>query len=194
MKRPKCPFCSWFDMPEDWIVRHPPERGRSTQRSVVVYMCCTSCCCLHTAGALLGALLGGGLSRREEDPGFDPQHAIPGVHWLFDRLPRTQWIFWSSLMGVVGLSLPVVALMNMRSGLIGIEIVVIVLLVFAIFGPGYILVAWLLGVIRLAIRPAGTVASHEYRALHRALGWSLFGALMGLALMVMLQEVLRNLP
>jgi len=175
-------------MPDDFIVHHPPERGRSARSSVVVYMCCTSCCCLHTAGALLGALLGGGLTRREEDPGFDPKYVIPGVHWLFDRWPRTQWIFWSSLFWVVALSLPVMV-WSLKDRQI-LDMLVSAAVLFLVFAPGHILAAWLLGVIRLAIRPAGTVASHEYWALHRALGWALFGTLMGLALMGMLAEPL----
>ncbi|MFN7803729.1 MAG: hypothetical protein ACK5TO_06935, partial [Planctomycetaceae bacterium] len=171
-------------MPDDLIVHHPPERGAPTRRSVVVYMCCTSCCCLHTAGALLGALLGGGLTRRPDDPGFDPQRVIPGVHWLFDRLPRTQWIFWSSLLAVVGLSVPV-SVWNLWQRPID-DILLSTAILILLFGPGYILAAWLLGLIRLAMRPAGSVRSHEYWALHRSLGWALFGAVMGLALMGML--------
>jgi hypothetical protein len=174
-------------MPDDLIVHHPPERGTPTRRSVVVYMCCTSCCCLHTAGALLGALLGGGLTRRPDDPGFDPQRIIPGVHWLFDRLPRTQWIFWSSLVWVVGLSLPVWgwSFRNRPVHALLWETAILVV----VFGPCYLLAAWLLGLIRLAIRPAGTVAPYEYWALHRALGWALFGAVMGVALMGMLSDI-----
>lgn len=168
-------------MPDDLIVHHPPERGRPTRRSVVVYMCCTSCCCLHTAGALVGALLGGGLSRRPDDPGFDPQRVIPGVHWLFDRLPRTQWIFWSSLAWVVGLSLPVLA-WNLRDREL-LDMLVTTAVVVLVLGPGYILAAWLVGWIRLAIRPAGSVASHEYWALHRALGWALLGTVIGAIVM-----------
>ncbi|MFN8856372.1 MAG: hypothetical protein ACK50P_12455, partial [Planctomycetaceae bacterium] len=61
---------------------------------------------LHTVGAMLGALVGGGWRRSADDPGFDPQRTIPGVHWLFDRLPRTQWIFWTSLVGVIAATLP----------------------------------------------------------------------------------------
>jgi hypothetical protein len=174
-------------MPDEFIVHHPPERGRPTRRSVVVYMCCTSCCCLHTAGALLGALLGGGLIRKQDDPGFDPQRVIPGVHWLFDRLPRTQWIFWSSLVWVVGLSLPVYGWILWNRPLL--DILMSTALLTVMLGPCYLLAAWLLGLIRLAIRPAGTVASYEYWALHRALGWSLFGAVMGIALMGLLSDL-----
>lgn len=172
----------------DLLVHHPPERGRPTRRSVVVSMCCTSCCFLHTAGALLGALLGGGLRRREDDPGFDPQRVIPGVHWLFDRLPRTQWIFWSSLLGVVGLSLPVwVSIFRNRPVL---DTLVSIAVLIVGLGPGYLLAAWFVSLIRLAICPAGSVGSHEYWALHRTLGWALYGAVMGLALMSILSESL----
>ncbi|MFN9372999.1 MAG: hypothetical protein ACK6D3_14055 [Planctomycetaceae bacterium] len=173
-------------MPDDLIVHHPPERGAPTRRSVVVYMCCTSCCCLHTAGALLGALLGGGLARRPDDPGFDPQRVIPGVHWLFDRLPRTQWTFWSSLLAVVGLSVPV-WVWNLQTRPLE-EIVVWTFVIVLVFGPGYVLAAWIVSLIRLAIGPAGSVGSHEYWALHRTLGWALFGAVMGMALMGMLAK------
>lgn len=135
----------------------------------------------------MGALLGGGLTRRPDDPGFDPQRVLPGVHWLFDRLPRTQWIFWSSLIGLVGLSLPVwVWIFRNRpvpDTLVSIAVLIVV------FGPGYLPAAWLLALLRLAIQPAGTVASGEYWALHRSLGWALFGAVMGVALMGMLSGV-----
>jgi hypothetical protein len=109
------------------------------------------------------------------------------VHWLFDRLPRTQWIFWSSLVWVVGLSLPVSG-WNLRNRPL-LDILMSTALLTVMLGPCYLLAAWLLGLIRLAIRPAGTVAPYEYWALHRALGWSLFGALMGIALMGLLSDI-----
>lgn len=171
-------------MSDDLLRRHPPERGRSARSAVVIYACCSSCCCLHTLGALLGAFLGGGLIRPVDDPGFDPERRIPLVHWLFDRLPRTQWVFWTSLMGVLVGSGPVVFLMANTTNLT--DVTQNARDKFQMWGPGCVVVAWLLSVIRLALLAGGGVRPGEYWALHRALGWSLFGMLMGFALMGML--------
>ena len=174
-------------MPDDLVVRHPPERGRSSQRSVVVYACCTCCCCLHTVGALVGAFLGGGLKRAGNDPGFDPEHRIPGVHWLFDRLPRTQWVYWTSLFWVIVASFPIIALL-VGSRNLG-EFPIIAAGSFLMLGPAYLFGAWLLGVIRLGMRPDGTVRQHEFWALHKALLWAFLGMLLGLLIMALIVAV-----
>lgn len=171
-------------MPDDLIVRHPPERGRSSNHSVVVYACCSCCCCLHTVGALVGALLGGGLSRPGNDPGFDPEHRIPGVHWLFDRLPRTQWVYWTSLFWVILASFLIVALGVGSRNWNAFPIVAAGS--FLMLGPVYCFGAWLLGVIRLGLRPAGSVQQSEFWALHRALYWAFLGMLLGFLIMVLI--------
>ena len=178
------------DMPEDFFVHHPPERGRPTRRSVVVYMCCTSCCCLHTAGALLGALLGGGLIRAPDDPGFDPERRIPVVHWLFDRLPRTQWLFWSSLVGVFVASLPVCVLLARGIG-VG-ELPFVPLIAFVLFGPAYFLGAWLVSLVRLSRWSPQPATRNEFWALHKSLCWALIGSALGLAIMILVIVLLQR--
>ena len=96
-------------MPDDLLTRHPAERGTTSRPEVVVY---SGCCCLmylHTAGAVLGALLAGGLRRSPEDSSVyaDWQQRIPWIHGLFRRLPNHQWLFWSSLVFVIPLCLAV---------------------------------------------------------------------------------------
>ena len=192
-------YCEWIterspsqrvDMPDDLIVHHPPERGTPTHRSVVVYMCCTSCCCLHTAGALLGALLGGGLIRAPDDPGFDPERRIPVVHWLFDRLPRTQWLFWSSLVGVFVASLPVCVLLARGIG-VG-ELPFVPLIAFVLFGPAYFLVAWLVSLVRLSRWSPQPATRNEFWALHKSLCWALIGSALGLAIMILVIVLLQR--
>lgn len=180
-------------MSNDWLVRHSPERGRGTARSTVVYhgCCCTCCCCLHTAGALVGALAGGGLKRRPEDPGFDPQHRIPGVHWLFDRLPRTQWILWSNLLLILVISvIVVVPFQGLQRPQ---EIPLVAAASFVLLGPVYLLVAWLLSLARLAwwSRPPGTPS--EYWALNKSFLWSLAGTVVGLLGMGLIWGIMQGL-
>ena len=176
------------DTPDDLIVRHPSERGRTTQRSVVVYACSTCCCCLHTLGSLAGALVGGGFKRTAEDPGFDPERRIPMVHWLFDRLPRTQWIFWSSLVGVVFITVTVLWLLLGLTGLTGgraglTEGLVVALFSLAMGGPLVPVAAWVVSLIRLAFVTRGQEASEEFWLLHKMLLWSFVGTLAGLLVM-----------
>lgn len=169
-------------MSSELMIRHPPERNRVCRGSVRLYAgACCCCSCLHTVGSVVGAFLGGGLTRPAGDPGFDPHRRIPGVHWLFDDLPRTQWVFWSSLFWVFAASLPVILLLAHRENSAAVPLVASVL--FLLLGPLFLVGAWLLGVLRLARLPAGSVQPGEFRALHRTLGWSLFGAGLGIALM-----------
>lgn len=167
-------------MSQNWLVRHSPERGRRVTRSTIVYhgSCCTCCCCLHTAGALVGAFVGGGLRRQPDDPGFDPDHRIPGLHWLFDRLPRTQWVFWSNLLLILVMSVPVTAFF------VGLqrpqEIPLTAAAAFVLAGPVYLLAAWLISLVRL-VRWSRQPATHaEYWALHKTLAWALAGTVGGL--------------
>lgn len=163
-------------MSEELLIRHPPERHRPSPPGVTVY---AGCCCLmilHTAGALVGAGLGGGWRRRPADLGFDPERKIPGLHWLFEWLPRTQWVFWSSLAGVVAATLP---LCLVTGGLNPIDMAADAAFLFLWFGPLYLLVAWLVSVIRLWLRPAGTVPPDEFRALHRMLRGTVLGMVAG---------------
>lgn len=86
------------------LTRHPAERG-PVRPEVVIY---SGCCCLmylHTVGAVLGALLAGGLRRSPEDsPAYaDWQQRIPWIHGVFRRLPNHQWLFWSSLVPLLPL-------------------------------------------------------------------------------------------
>lgn len=176
-------------MSPDPLIRHPPERRQSTRNPVRLYAgACCCCSCLHTMGSLVGAFLGGGMTRSENDPGFDPNRQIPGVHWLFDDLPRTQWVFWSSLFWVIVASLPVVLLLARHENPAAVPLITAVL--FLLLGPLFLVAAWLLGVLRLARLPAGSVQPHEFRALHKTLGWSLFGAGLGIALMVLVVQLL----
>lgn len=167
-------------MSQNWLVRHSPERGRRVTRSTIVYhgSCCTCCCCLHTAGALVGAFVGGGLRRPPDDPGFDPDHRIPGLHWLFDRLPRTQWVFWTSLVFILVASVPVTALFHglQRPQ----EIPLTAAAAFVLAGPVYLLAAWLISLVRLVRWSRQPATRAEYWALHKALAWSLAGTIMGL--------------
>ena len=168
-------------MPDDFIVRHPSERGRSAHRSVVVYACCTCCCCcLHTVGALAGALVGGGFQRPESDPGFDPERRIPFVHWLFDRWPRTQWVYWTSFFWVMIVAVPFIALYCREQPL---QFPIAALVVYVLGGPGFVLGAWLLSLIRLALKPASAVAPDEFWAIHRMLLGGVLGTLAGCGLM-----------
>lgn len=125
---------------------------------------------------MLGALVGGGWRRSADDPGFDPQRTIPGVHWLFDRLPRTQWIFWTSLVGVIAATLPLCLLAGVLNP---IDCLAEAAWAFLSLGPLYLVLAWLVGVIRLARQPSGTVGRHEFRALHRSLLGVIVGAAAG---------------
>lgn len=173
------------------VVRHLPERGRSSHRAVVVYACCTCCCCLHSVGALVGAFVGGGLKRPVADPGFDPNRRIPMVHWLFDRLPRTQWIFWSSVVGVVTVTVPVLALVlgsgGLGGGLSGVgDGFLVSAIVHALLGPVVPLLAWVVSLVRLAWRSERAAAPEEFWTLHKAMLWSLVGALAGVVLMLLL--------
>ena len=93
---------------DDLLIRHPAERG-PVRPEVVVY---SGCCCLmylHTAGAVLGALLAGGLRRSPEESSVytDWQQRIPLMHGVFRRLPNHQWLFWSSFVSVIPLCLAV---------------------------------------------------------------------------------------
>ncbi|MFN6105623.1 MAG: hypothetical protein ACK5EA_14430 [Planctomycetaceae bacterium] len=135
------------DLSDDFLVQHPAERGPSRQRAVVVYACCSCCCCLHTLGSLAGALYGGGFKRLASDPGFDRERRIPMVHWLFDWLPRTQWIFWTSLVGVVFVVTAGLAVLFGFSGLTGggpglTEGLVVSLFGLAMLGPLVPVAAW----------------------------------------------------
>lgn len=169
-------------MPADPVVRHPQERSRLCRDSVRVYA--VACCCFAAGpavGAFVGAWLGGGTKRPANDPGFDPERRIPGVHWLFDRLPRTQWVFWTSLAGVAAAA-PLIAIAP--------ELVsqpfsrwqsypnAFVLLLFE-FPPIYAILAWILACLRLKWGWAQAVVPADFRALHRTLGGSLFGTLLG---------------
>lgn len=171
------------------MVRHLPERGRSSHRAVVVYACCTCCCCLHSVGALVGAFVGGGLKRPVADPGFDPERRIPMVHWLFDRLPRTQWIFWSSLVGVLMTTLPGVALVvgSQSSGggwnSLG-EGLLVSAFAHVLLGPVFLLLAWVVSLVRLAWRSERAAAPEEFWTLHKTMLWSLVGAMAGVVLML----------
>ena len=101
---------------------------------------------------------------------------------MFDRWPRTQWIFWSSLGWVLLASLPVVALLHglQRPS----EIPLVAAAAAVMLGPVHLVFAWGLAVLRLWLQPTGSVQSHEFWALHRALGWSLLGGVIGLLLML----------
>jgi len=170
-------------MPDDFVVRHPPERGRSAQRSVVVYACCSCCCCLHTLGALVGAFVGGGLQRPDEDPGFDAERRIPGVHWLFDRLPRTQWIFWTSFAVMVLVTcLVLTTLFGASSGDLNAGFV-LALFSIVLSGPLVAGLAWILSLVRLRCLPGESVAPDEWWALHRMLLWALVGSFVGIIVM-----------
>jgi len=180
-------------MSQELLVRHSPERGRRATPSTIVYngSCCTCCCCLHTAGALVGAFVGGGLRRRPDDSGFDPDHRIPGIHWLFDRLPRTQWVFWSTLVFLLVMSVPVTALfVGFRRPN---EIPLTAVGAFVLLGPAYLLAAWLFSLVRLArwSRPPGT--QPEFWALHKTLAGALVGAVVGLLGMLLILGIIRGL-
>lgn len=180
-------------MSSDPLMRHPPERRQSTRDSVRLYA--VACCCLYQGpqwGALVGALLGGGLNRSADDPGFDPEGRIPGVHWLFDRLPRTQWLFWSSLCGVTAVVPLLVVLTDLlsrpASNLLFYPLLAAVFLVE--LAPLYVFLAWLVAWIRLKLRRTDAAAEpvpaqfgpSEPRALHRTLGGGLLGTLIGFQL------------
>ena len=180
-----------IDTPDDLMIRHPSERGRTSQRSVVVYACCSCCCCLHTLGSLAGALMGGGFKRTATDPGFDPERRIPMVHWLFDRLPRTQWIFWTSVVGVVFTTVAALSLLFGSGGLTGggpglTEGLVVSLFSLALGGPLVPVVAWVISLIRLAFVTKDQQASEEFWMLHRMLLWSFAGTVAGLLVMGMI--------
>ncbi|MFN8858093.1 MAG: hypothetical protein ACK50P_21160 [Planctomycetaceae bacterium] len=208
-------------MPDDLIVRHPPERGGSTSRAVLV---CSGCCCLmylHSVGALLGAFLAGGVrrSRQESSVYFDLQQRIPLVHAVFRRLPNQQWLFWSSLVLVIPLCVPLVvglitsiesssyewwkyvgwdigvmfpkALVDQIPPWIGLPIALSALTLS--FLPFIFLPAWCLGWIRLNRRPADTVTAGEREGLRNMLAGAMLGVLWGLATMILLQSMGINL-
>ncbi len=170
-------------MSPDRLIRPTPERRQSTRAPIRLYAgACCCCSCRHTMGSLVGAFLGGGITRPAGDPGFDPQRRLFGVPWLFDDLRRTQWVFWSSLGWVLGASLPMILWVARHENSAAVPLIAAVL--FLLLGPLFLVAAWLLGVLRLARLPAGSVQPSEFRALHKTLGWSLFGAGLGIALMV----------
>lgn len=175
-------------MREDLFTHHPPERGRQTRRSMVVYACSSTCCCLHSVGAFLGALVGGGLKRPSDDPGFDKDQRIPGVHWLFDRWPRTQWVFWTSLFALAVFSFPLILLKQwFDNNFIAGDLLTLPALLL-LYGPVYVFGAWFLSLFRLRMLPARSVASREYWALHRTLVGALVGTLLGWLLLWLLGQ------
>lgn len=182
-------------MPADPVVRHPQERSRLCRDSVRVYA--VACCCFNTGpaiGALVGALMAGGLRRSGDDPGFDPARRIPLVHWLFDRLPRTQWLFWSSLAGVAAF-VPLLYFHRQLSSdpamlWWGLEYPFFITYLLLLFGSAYAVSAWLLACLRLwwerfrAMTPSD-LQGREFEALHRMLGASLIGTVVGWEFMQM---------
>jgi hypothetical protein len=142
-------------------------------------------------GAMAGALVGGGLKRAATDPGFDPEGRIPMVHWLFDRLPRTQWIFWSSMVGVVTVTVPLFALVigagsfgggsnNLAEGFL------VSAFAHVMLGPVVPLLAWVVSLVRLAWRSERMAAPEEFWTLHKTMLWSLVGAIVGVVVMALL--------
>lgn len=182
-------------MPDDLIVHHPPERGTPTRRSVVVYMCCTSCCCLHTAGALLGALIGG-LNTPQANPESAPEPQ-PSTVECSDRRPRVRRVFWTSLTVVLFATGPLLCVWAMNGGLDDgtssrggrLPLDVGLLGSFAmhvIFGPLFLIAAWMVSLARLAFlaKPRGN--NEEFQGLQKILVYTMFGTAFGLMLMLIL--------
>jgi hypothetical protein len=110
------------------------------------------------------------------------------VHWLFDWLPRTQWIFWTSLVGVVFVVTAGLAVLFGFSGLTGggpglTEGLVVSLFGLAMLGPLVPVAAWVVSLIRLAFLTRGQDAADEFWLLHRMLLWSFAGTVAGLLVM-----------
>jgi hypothetical protein len=113
------------------------------------------------------------------------------VHWLFDRLPRTQWIFWSSMVGVVTVTVPLFALVVGAGGLGGgsnnlAEGFFVSAIAHVMLGPAVPLVAWVVSLVRLAWRSERTATPEEFWTLHKTMLWSLVGAFAGVVLMALL--------
>lgn len=185
------------ELPDNLIVRHPPERGARAQQSVVVYSCCCCCCCcLHTVGSVIGAVLGGGF-RPQDGPQFDPNYRIPLTHWLFGRLPYTQWLFWSSLAIVLGVSLlatPVylAVFSNQPLHQAVIQSPLIVGIGFILLGPAFIVGAGVVAALRLAIPRTPPVPASQWWSLGKALLWSFAGGVLGTVVMVVIGVVMSQ--
>lgn len=204
-------------MPNDLLVRLPPERGRSTDRAVLVY---TGCCCLmylHTAGAVLGALLAGGLRRSPDESCVyaDWQQRIPWISLIFRRLPNHQWLFWSSLVFVIPLCVGVVVgigyhtapsdfpliakyvtwdlasmFPNRLEGLPGIVFVIVAIFALVMsFLPAMFIPAGILGMIRLLRRTPDPETAEELQGLLRMVVGGLGGVCLGLAAMYVLTRL-----
>ena len=201
-------------MPDDLIVRHPPERGRSAPRPTLVY---SGCCCLmylHTVGAVLGAFLAGGIRRSPEELSVyqESQQRIPFMHRVFGRLPNSQWLFWTSLVCVIPPCLAAIVGLAYKASpgdwpliqkyvtwdlgvifprgfqppmLIGLAIVMTA--VALSFLPLMCIPAWILGRIRLSWRPRGVDSSVERRGLLHMLMGAVVGAAVGLLAMSFLR-------
>jgi hypothetical protein len=113
------------------------------------------------------------------------------VHWLFDRLPRTQWIFWSSVVGVLAVTVPVLALVVVRGSLAsGLSEVrqgfLVSTIAHVMLGPVVPLLAWVVSLVRLAWRSERVGTPEEFWKLHKTMLWSLVGAIMGVVVMALL--------
>lgn len=173
-------------MPDQLLIRHPPERRPSPPREVTL---CVGCCSLYTIGALLGAYLGGGLRRPPDALPFDPEHRIPLVRRFFIGLPNNQWYFWLSLAGVwlvAAMIQPLVILKTITGLRNPRDAFVIGILLLVLGGPLYGLVAWLVASLWMTLRHAGSVTRTDWDNHYRALLWAFLGTLLGLIAMVLL--------
>lgn len=188
-------------MPDDVLVRHPPERDRRSQQSVLFYVSCCSCCsCLHTLGGLAGALIGS-LNTPQNNRQSLPEPRLPTVE-LSDRPPSGRWVFWTSLVMVLFVTGPLVGIWAMNGGLDDgtssirsePQLSLGLLGSFAVhlyLGPALLVPVWLVSLVRLGFaKPRGT--DEEIRGLHKILLYSLYGIAFGIALMLILLLVIRK--
>ena len=182
---------------EDVLCVHPPERGSRGRKYVVVYSCCCCCCCcLHTVGGVVGAIAGAGF-RADPNNQFDPEHRIPLVHWLFGRLPKVQWLYWTSFLIVIGLSFLVAPAWISLSGHVPfgrsvLETPFYVGVAFILAGPAFQLAAGVVAAIRLAVPRTPPVGSDQWWALGKVMLWTLVGTLIGIAVMFLLFVILAR--
>ena len=143
------------------VIAHPPERAaRSLPLLCAVCGCCCCCCCIHTAGGIVGALVGNGASSPPIPAAGEENSLTPTID-----VNRAYW-------RTVGL----LSLITLIGG-VGIFGIVIIL----VFLPVIQLVAAAITALRL-----GGAPGWKWQQLARMTGFSLLGSGLGVVVTLFL--------